>query len=269
MQSLHQLSFYIHIVIGAFALLVFWIPVFARKGSFNHKRFGRFFASAMYAVALSGLIMASLDMAFPLSGHSPANTEMSVQAQTAAAQNIRQFALFLFSLSILVLATTRQGWLAIRSKADRSILRTPLHVLLNIGLVIAGASVLLTGILTAEWLFGIFGGFEIVVGITQLHYSFKPRLNPQEWWIEHLGGMSGSGIAAYTAFFVFGGSSLMERLFSGIYADFQLMLWIAPGMVGGLAIALLSRRYTRLFAALRERPGKSSGILGQKQPDIR
>ena len=264
MQSLHQLSFYLHVAIGAFALLVFWIPVFVRKGSFSHKRFGRVFASAMYAVAFSGLIMSSLDMALPLSGHPPPESDMSVQAQSAMAQNIRLFALFLFSLSILVLATTRQGWLAIQNKAERSSLRSPLHVALNGGLVLIGAILLLTGVLNNQWLFSIFGGFEIVVGVTQLHYSFKPQLKPQEWWIEHLGGMSASGIAAYTAFFVFGGSRVINRIFAGAFADFQILLWIAPGVAGGVAITLLSRRYARRFAALRGEHSKNSGILSQK-----
>ncbi len=267
MQLLHQLSFYIHVSIGAFALLVFWIPVVARKGSLNHKRFGRFFASAMYAVAFSGLIMSSLDMAFPLSGHTP-GTDVSAEAQTTMAQNIRMFALFLFSLSILVLATTRQGWLAIQNKADRTELRAPLHVGLNCGLVLIGATLLFTGVLSGEWLFSIFGGLEIVVGLTQLHYSLKAQLKPQEWWIEHLGGLTASGIAAYTAFFVFGGSRVINQLFTGAYADVQILLWVAPGVAGGLAITILSRRYTRRFAALnrqfRDGHNKDSGILSQK-----
>ena len=250
MYLLHQLSFYIHVAIGAFALLVFWIPVFVRKGSRDHKRFGRFFASAMYAVAFSGLIMSSLDMIVPLSGHTP-QPDLSAQALTATAQNIRLFALFLFSLSILVLATTRQGWLAIQNKEDRKMLRLPLHVVLNTGLILIGAVVLISGVLNDQWLFSIFGGLEIVVGITQLHYSFKSQLKPKEWWIEHLGGMCASGIAAYTAFFVFGGSRVINQLFTGAYADFQLMLWVAPGVTGGLAITLLSRHYARRFAGLK------------------
>jgi len=77
-----------------------------------------------------GLIMSSLDMTFLFSGHAP-GADMSAEAQTAMAQNVRLFALFLFSLSILVLATTRQGWLAIQNKEQRIVLRAPLHTALN------------------------------------------------------------------------------------------------------------------------------------------
>ncbi len=250
MQLIHNFTFYIHISFGICALLVFWVPVFARKGSLDHKRFGRFFAIAMYALAFSGLVMSGIDLASPLSGH-PQAADASAERLAAMAANIRLFAYFLFSLSILVLATTRQGWLVILNREDRSVLRTPLHIGLCAALIVAGVVLSGVGFYTGEFLFMIFGALEVWVGINQLRYAFKEKLGPKEWWVEHLGGLTASGIAAYTAFFVFGGNQLISQIFSGSMASVQIFLWVAPGVIGGVAIAVLSRQYTRRFASMR------------------
>ncbi len=69
MQLIHESALYLHIAVGACALLLFWVPVFTRKGNMDHKRFGRIFGYAMYTVAGSGVIMSSLDLLFPLAIH--------------------------------------------------------------------------------------------------------------------------------------------------------------------------------------------------------
>jgi uncharacterized membrane protein len=244
MTVIHQLAFYLHVAFGSCALLLFWVPVFTRKGNVDHKRFGRIFASAMYLVAISGATMASLDLIAPLTIHAatvnPANPEVPV---TAA--QIRASAMFLLSLSILVFTSTRQGWLAIVHKADRQPLRHPLHLGLCGLLIVAGISLFVTGMLFNSILFMVFAVLEIVSGIGRLRYSLKKELAPKEWWIEHLNDLIGSGIGAYTAFFVFGGS----RLLSGILDNGSLLLWVAPGVIGSIAIALLSRRYRHRFDA--------------------
>lgn len=129
MLFIHQYALYLHIAIGSCALIAFWIPVFTHKGNLDHKRFGRYFAYAMYAVSLSGITMASLDLLFPLATHA-AGASLSAEQAARAVTEIRGFALFLLSLSILVLNSNRQGWLTIKHKADRSALRAPVHTAL-------------------------------------------------------------------------------------------------------------------------------------------
>ena len=80
MTLTHTLLFYLHVTAGSLALPLFWLPVIARKGSFNHRRFGRWFARLMYTVAGSGLLMAGMDLANPLVLHAP-----GLEAGTAAA----------------------------------------------------------------------------------------------------------------------------------------------------------------------------------------
>lgn len=248
MYALHQLAFYLHISIGALSLLIFWIPMFTKKGSLDHKRFGRYFAVAMYAVSISGLLMSSMDLLFPFAGHLPPQFDQGDAARTAVAAAIRERAVFLFSLSVLVLTTTRHGWLVILHRDNRQVLRRPVHVGLCAALVMVGGALLVQGARNGEFLFMGFAVLELFVGVGALRYAFKDTLAPKEWWIEHLGSLIGSGIGAYTAFFVFGGSRLLAQFLQGGFESWSLVFWFAPGVIGSIAIGVLSRQYRQKFA---------------------
>lgn len=250
MLWLHQSALYLHIVAGVLALAVFWVPALSKKGALNHKRFGRIFAIIMYTVGWSGVIMASLDLWRPLITH-PVTATSTPEAMAAVSTGIRSTATFLLSLSILVLATTRHGWLVIQHKEDRSILRRPLHVALCLALLTAGFTLLLIGGRRGDILMLIFGALETWLALGFLRYSFKADLaHPREWWVEHLGALIASGIGAYTAFFVVGAAGLLGPLLdNGSFAGLGVVFWVAPGIIGGVAIARLSRKYRRRFSA--------------------
>lgn len=246
MLLIHQWSFYLHVAIGSCALLLFWIPVFTRKGNLDHKRFGRYFARAMYAVAFSGILMSGFDLLNPLATHAP-GADLSDEDAISFAAEVRGFALFLFSLSILVLTSTRQGWLSILHRDDRTVLRTPLHTALCLSLIAVGITLLVYGLNSGSVLFIIFAILQIFSGANSLRYNFKKELGAKEWWIEHLSGLIGSGIGAYTAFFVFGGRRIFESLFGDVLGDLAVVLWVAPGVIGAIAINYLSRHYRKKF----------------------
>lgn len=248
MILLHQLALYLHIVVGVVALALFWVPALSKKGSLNHRRFGRWFATIMYTVGWSGVMMATVDLWQPLAMHAPASGA-TPEAMAVMAGDIRFTAIFLLSLSVLVIATTRHGWLTIRYKEDRSVLRKPVHLGLCLALLGVGGVLLLTGAANDNILMLIFGALEVWIAAGILHYSFKtsPR-HPREWWNEHLGGMIASGIGAYTAFFVVGASSLLGTYLQGSLAGLNVVIWVAPGVAGGIAISVLSAKYRRKFA---------------------
>lgn len=248
MKLIHDLAFQVHVVVGAMALLIFWVPLIVRKGSLDHRRFGRWFASLMYAVAGTGLLMSLLDLYQPLAMH-VTGLSLDTEAGAAAAAELRGWAWFLFSLSVLVLTTTRHGWLVVQHKQDRSALRSPVHLGLCSLLVLVGVLLLWQAMLRSEVLMAVFGGFEVFLGLSYLHYIFKPSLAPKEWWTEHLGALIGSGIGAYTAFLVFGGNTLFQSIFGGSFSTVSIVLWIMPGLIGGVAIAWLTRYYRRRFGA--------------------
>tara|TARA_R100001143_G_scaffold2531_1_gene5445 strand:- start:2356 stop:3123 length:768 start_codon:yes stop_codon:yes gene_type:complete len=245
---IHELAFYVHITAGCAGLILFWVPMLSRKGSPRHKQIGRWFAIIMYTVAASGLVMASLDLAWPLVMH-PASTPLSdAQTQSWMAE-VRYTAGFLWSLSILVLVTTRHGWLTILQREDRAPLRSPLHVTLCSLLMAAGLVMLYMGLRGYDLLLLAFGALEVWVAASCLHYAFKARLqHPREWWTEHLGALTASGIAAYTAFFVFGGARLLQAWIPDSFAGLSILLWVGPGVIGGIAIGRMTAHYRRRFA---------------------
>lgn len=254
MALIHQIAFYLHVLAGAAGLVLFWIPVIARKGSLNHKRFGRWFARIMYTVGLSGLVMASLDLLLPLVTH-PAPSGLSAEQLSQRASALRDTALFLWSLSVLVIATTRHGWLTINCREQRKLLRHPAHVLLCSALLLVGITLILIGAINADPLFLVFGVLEAWLGAGFLHYIFKKQLSfPKEWWTEHLGALIGSGIGAYTAFFVFGGANLFEPWLESSFSGLSIVFWVTPGVVGGLAIGWLTVHYRRKFTAKSPSP---------------
>ena len=246
MLIIHQSALYIHIALGACALLLFWVPVITRKGNLNHKRFGRFFAWAMYTVSFSGIAMSSLDLLFPVAMHAP-GLDLSPEQGTEISREVRRGAFFLLSLSILVLTSTRHGWLTILHREDRQALRRPLHVGLNLALAGIGVLLLVTGVRSGTILFAIFGTFQAITGVSNLRYIFRKEIGPKEWWTQHLGGLIGSGIGAYTAFTVFGGRRFFEQIFASNFESLAIFLWIGPGVIGGIAIALLSSHYRKKF----------------------
>lgn len=248
MSALHQLAFYLHITCGTLALLVFWIPVLTRKGSLDHRRYGRCFALAMYAVAGSGLVMASMDLLLPLAAH-PQPADFTPAQLAAEARELRLAAVFLLSLSVLVLATTRHGWLVMVHRQDRAALRIPVHLGLIVLLGLVGAALLVLGLGLRAPLFIGFALLELSVCAGMLRYLLRAQIGPKQWWIEHLGAFIGSGIGAYTAFFVFGGSRLLAQFLTGPGEGLSLLLWFGPGVIGGFAIALMSRQYRQRFAA--------------------
>lgn len=236
MFLIHQAAVYLHIAGGVIALLLFWIPVFARKGSPVHKRIGRYFASLMYMIGMSGLLMSSLDLWMPETFHP--------DRSAAATQNT---AIFLFSLSLLVLTTTRHGWLTINYRENRLPLRRPLQLMLLGALILSGIVLLALGLTRADAVYIAFGGLEIAVSAGMLRYTFKKQTRPREWWIEHLGGLFASGIGAYTAFFVFGAFTILEPAFIAL-PWLPVLVWVGPGVIGGIAITVVSRHYRRKFS---------------------
>ncbi|MCW8880596.1 MAG: hypothetical protein OQJ89_08150 [Kangiellaceae bacterium] len=242
-QLIHQLAFYVHVMAGSLAMVVFWLPMLAKKGSAKHVKYGRYFVNGMYAVSVSGLIMTILVLIDPVGIREPARN-LSFEAATNLAHQNRLFAGFLLMLSILVFNSVRHSIMVLRVKSERILLRTPLHVGLFVLLGLVGLIMGYVGTIQGVVLFQIFAGLCIVNSIATIHYIFKAEVKKREWIIAHLGSILGAGIGAYTAFFVFGGSRLFSQLVSG---SGQVLLWVLPGVVGTIASIYLAKKYRRQY----------------------
>lgn len=218
-----------HIVAGAVALVLFWVPALTRKGGRVHRRAGRVYLWAMGIVVATAL---PLSVVFVARGQWVTGT-------------------FLGYLGVITFSALWSGRQVLNFKAGAAAFRTPAHAAVGVANAIAAIA-----ILTLAWtatpagfvriLFTAFSiiGFSIAWGT--FRFFRRPPTDRRWWWYEHLGGMIGSGIAAHTAFGAFGARRVFPELQLGAWS---LVPWIAPSIVGALAIVLLTRYYRRRFAA--------------------
>ena len=241
MTYIHSTLFILHILFGTAALILFWVPVFTEKGKLNHVKFGRFYANTMYAVAGTGALMAMIVMAFPLVIKAQMITQYTDPEKLA--HMLRVFWGFLFYLSILSFTITKHGITVLKVKNDRAALRTFSYLTPIIALAAGGPVIFYIGYVNAQTLHMIFGVLGLLVGASMLKYCLQKQIASGAWLPEHISSMIGSAIGAYTAFIAFGGRVVLADL-----GQWQIVFWIAPGVIGGIASAILCKKYRRMFA---------------------
>jgi hypothetical protein len=239
MTALHSFLVTTHIVFGAAALLLFWIPVLARKGSRLHVRAGKAYTVAMYIVSVTAFTASVIVLVDPLGIRRPGEV-LDPAAAARAAQGFRMGSLFLLMLSVLVFSSIHHGLLALRERTVAGILKTPWHRGLLISLGLLGLGVGIIGFRNEALLLMIFGGISVSASIGMFRETLPERLDNRQRVIAHLGGLIGSGIGAYTAFFAFGGARFLAELLPG---QWQVVSWIIAPVIGTIAINRLSRRY--------------------------
>jgi len=90
---------------------------------------------------------------------------------------------------------------------------------------------------------GILLGFFGLLGISAIKDALMTKavaMKKESWLKMHLAGTIISGIAAYTAFFAFGGRTLFADLLPG---SLQVLPWILPTVLGLLFIRLQKKKY--------------------------
>jgi uncharacterized membrane protein len=243
MQQVHQFLVYLHIVFGAIALVVFWIPVFNKKGSRNHIKVGKLYEKTMIVICVSGILSSVIALSDPI-GIYYADRNFTPERASEIAQYTRNTSMFLLMLSFLVLTSVRHGILAVQDKAKRIHLRARSHVTLMSTLAVLGLVVMAIGVNQMNWLLIIFSAISIFSAFNMIRYAFKPELNKRQWIIEHLNAMAGTGIGVYTAFSAFGG----RKVLSTILPDQWLMMsWLFPSIVGSVMIVVAARRYRKQY----------------------
>lgn len=239
MSMVHTQLVNAHIVVGAVALVLFWIPVVVRKGSPIHIKIGRVYALAMYTVALTAFVASLMVLADPIGVQQP-NASLSAEQAAERAEQFRVFSLFLLMLSILVFASLRHGLLALREKAEPGTLRTKLHRSNLIALVTTAVVVGGIGIAYQQILLMIFAVIGAIAGVGMLQDTRRDMTKPRARIYAHLNSLIGTGIGAYTAFFAFGGARFFSDLLPG---QWQTIPWVLPAIIGTIATSRLKRRY--------------------------
>ena len=211
MEFVDRLLLLVHIVAGFGSLTVFFVPAFARKGGELHNRAGRWYVRGMWTVVVTAVGLSVINYL----------------------QGMPAFALFLGFLAFLTARPLYYGVAVIKHK------RLPTAKMRQIDTALA--AVLALG---GPYLIGMGLGFwgpqgqpaATVFGVLGLLNSwpfFLRRWTGREkaysWLHLHIEGLVITAIAAFTAFFVFGGARLFGHLFAGPVA---IAVWSAPTVLG-------------------------------------
>ena len=219
METLFSILLTAHIIVGTLSLIVFWIPVFVKKGGDIHNKIGKIYVIIMWMVVLSAFGLSILNV-------------------------FRGRLIMAGFLGFLALITAQPLWYGIvilKHKNSISVKVRKIKLILNYSIFITGFGLVIWSFLLKiqgqSILLLIFG----ILGVVSTFGSiFKKKEVNQSWLAEHIGGMVGTGIAAYTAFFAFGASTLMGGVFSGYLVAIP---WMLPTLIGTILIKRMKRKY--------------------------
>jgi hypothetical protein len=223
MPSMLKLTLALHVAAGITALVSMWIPMFAKKGAYLHRRAGKVFVGAMATVSVTALTLAGARFLF----------DPSPEAQRAG--------LFLLFVGILTGASVSTGVRVLRTKRR---VGPNLHwwdIGLAALLTVASVAMMIYGFATGATLLAAFPVIGLVNGGGQLAYWLRTPRSPMHWWFEHMSSMLGACIAAITAFLVVNAQRWGLDTFS-------MVLWLAPSIVSVPAIAIWTNYYRRKFS---------------------
>ena len=216
MDRVFQTILTVHIAAGAASLLVFSVPLIAKKGGRTHRRVGWVYVAAAATAALTGLWSC-----IPLvSGGSPLRWRAGI---------------FLAYVSLLAGASALFGMRALRTKGRAGVSRVAIDLIPPLLLVAFGIALAAFGIHRSMILYVLFATLGVVLGVAQLRFWLTPPAHEHMWFLAHMTGMGTSCITTITAFIVVNARRFGMR-------TFDLPLWAGP--IAVLAIGLtLWRRY--------------------------
>ena len=211
---------YSHILCGASVLLLGLVNIIARKGTKNHILIGRIYVGAMWWICISAIGIITF----------------------------YRFSMFLMVIAAITFYTSFVGIRVMRRRKIGSEkwydwTASILTGLFGIALVIYAMTIFLSG--KNE----ILGGLSVVFGLAAMNMGFqdirffvKPKTEDRTWWLyQHIGAISGSYIAAITAFAVQNGEAF------GV-TNYNWLLWVLPGVIGSFVISFTIRKEKKKYA---------------------
>ena len=226
-EAIHKTLLMIHIPVGTLALILFWIPVGVKKGSTLHRKVGRYYYYAMWIVLISAFLMCicnlimgnyvsaaflgylSVITSYPLwYSYEILNQDMVWTDRYFMIRKIFSILIFLSSIAMFLLGAIKFNFQ-------------------NMGTVMA--------------FFGLLG----IPAIRDIRMTKEYATSKETKMKMHIQGTIISGIAAYTAFFAFGGSRFLMGVLQ-LEAQWMILPWTLPTVLG----LIYSRYMKRKFKAM-------------------
>jgi len=221
-EKIVDFSLILHISTGIVSAVLFWIPIFVKKGSKVHRKIGKAYIFFMWIVIFTGIVLTFNKL------H----------------EGVPDAAIF---LGFLVLLATRPVWYGIailKSKKSLSPRLKNYHIALKLSLFFYGIFMLIYGIsMDGEGMAPVmivFSALGFMAGIDAWR-DFKSTSTNSNWLKEHFKGMLVSGIAAYTGFIVIGGNEFIGKYMVGYWA---VIPWLLPSVIGMSLILFYQKRFS-------------------------
>jgi hypothetical protein len=211
----------VHILAGAVALVSFWIPILAKKGSASHVRWGRVFANAVTIAATLACVMGVFNLTLTNMRH-PSLDDRAVFAGL--------FGWMMLYLGLLSLLLVRYGLTAIFDKRGEAQGQVRMN---RIAMGVVAVSALqcgYQGIIVNQPLMIALALLGLITVATFGRTSFRVSKAKSNYLAEHLKAMIAAGISAYTAFLSVG----LLRVFPA--QVFNPIIWSIPSVVGIMLI---------------------------------
>ena len=211
MDALIKALLIAHVSAGFTRLGLFFIPMFARKGSKLHNRVGRWYTYGMWAVVITAILLCGIRFA----------------------QGEQVMALFLGFLALLTSRPLYFGVAILKNKREVSDRLLLVDNLLSGALTVFSPVLLGFGFgafgLEGHPLLIVFGALGMLITLPDLVQKLRGIKSKEYNWLEeHFSGMLTTAIAAFTAFFAFGG----RKIFGDISGNLEVVIWIAPTLIG-------------------------------------
>lgn len=214
---MEQVFIFSHIICGGIVLLLGLINIVAKKGTKSHILIGKIYVGSMWWICISALCIIT-------------------------------FYRFNFFLMVIAAITFYTSFVGIRVLRRRKLgsqkwydwAASIVTSLFGIGLLAYAVWIFLSGRNEVLGILSIvFGLLAFNLGFQEIRFFLKPKTNAKKWWLyQHIGAISGSYIAAVTAFAVQNGETM------GV-VNHNWLLWVLPGIIGTPLITFAIRKSRR------------------------
>ena len=226
-----------HIATGSIGLICMWVPVIGRKGSPNHKRWGKVFSYSMLVTGTIAIGISLCTLRAPLETHPFSDDEAMVRGV---------FGWMMLYLATMTIMLAWYGLLCIRNKKHHERNRNPVNFALQAATFVTAANCLFYGLKIANPIMIGISFVGLTAGVLNTHFILRREPPVNEWLIQHTRGAVGAGISVYTAFLAFGAVNLLPA-----YA-FNPVVWATPCTLGISLLlyhqAKITRQRHRLMA---------------------
>jgi hypothetical protein len=235
----------LHVVLGAIALVGFWVALAARKGGRLHLRSGRIYVLSMSGSAALAVVLGVLCVVDPHATH-PADPGWSAAELARHEEIVRSFIPSVGFAGLLALALLHFGWRAPararrRSRSARALDPAVPGALLALGL----AGIALGRLPRFDFADGI--GVACVAVALPLLRALSRAGRGRPWIVAHLAGLGGAAVIGHVAFFV----SVLPRVAPQIWSRDPAenpIPWLVSPLFGSLLLVWGCRHWRRRLA---------------------